>query len=343
MAPALAPGAITDLAGLAVGHAQVDGRPSGCTVLLCPEGAVCGVDVRGGAPGTRETDLLQPGSLVQQVHALLLTGGSAFGLDAASGVMRWLDERGHGLPVGPVRREEDGSSRPQVRVPIVPAAVLFDLGLGDPRLRPNADTGYAACVAAGRNAPAQGNVGAGAGATVGKLFGPARAMKGGIGTASLRLGAVTVGALVAVNAFGDVLDEHGRVLAGALDASGQRPVGSLQALLNGQAPLAATAGLATTIGIVATDAVLDKARARQLATLAHHGLSRAVSPVTLHDGDTLFALATGGSGCSPDASAFSSLGALAAEVVSRAIRNAVLAAQPLPAYGLRAATELSRN
>lgn len=347
MAPALAPGAITDVAGLAVGHAQVDGRPSGCTVLLCPEGAVCGVDVRGGAPGTRETDLLQPGSLVQQVHALLLTGGSAFGLDAATGVMRWLEERGHGLPVGTVGPMRggggEGQPRPQVRVPIVPAAVLFDLGLGDPRLRPSADTGYAACLAASRSAPAQGNVGAGAGATVGKMFGPARAMKGGIGTASLRLGAVTVGALVAVNAFGDVLDEHGRVLAGALDASGQRPVGSLQALLDGQAPAAATAGLATTIGIVATDAVLDKARARQLATLAHHGLSRAVNPVTLHDGDTLFALATGGSGRSPDASAFSSLGALAAEVVSRAIRNAVLAAQPLPGHGLRAATELSRN
>jgi L-aminopeptidase/D-esterase-like protein len=329
--PALAPGAITDVPGLSVGHAELADRPSGCTVLLCPEGAVCGVDVRGGAPGTRETDLLRPGTLVQQVHALLLTGGSAFGLDAASGVMRWLEERGHGLAVGPAR------------VPIVPAAVLFDLWLGDSRLRPTADTGYAACVAAHSGPPAQGNAGAGAGATVGKLFGPARAMKGGIGTASLRLGAVTVGALVAVNAFGDVLDEAGAVLAGALDEAGQHPVNSLQALLNGHAPAAATAGLATTIGIVATDAVLDKARAGQLATLAHHGLSRAVNPVTLHDGDTLFALANGRSGKAPDAAAFSALGALAAEAVTRAIRNAVRAARPLPDHGLRAAGELSRN
>lgn len=327
----LAPGAITDVPGLSVGHAELSGRPSGCTVLLCPQGAVCGVDVRGGAPGTRETDLLRPGTLVQQVHALLLTGGSAFGLDAAAGVMRWLEEHGHGLQVGPAQ------------VPIVPAAVLFDLWLGDARLRPNADTGYAACLAARTAAPAQGNVGAGAGATVGKLFGPARAMKGGIGTASLRLGAVTVGAMVAVNAFGDVLDEQGAVLAGALDETGERPLNSLQALLDGQAPAAATAGLATTIGIVATDAVLDKARAGQLASLAHHGLSRAVSPLTLHDGDTLFALATGGSGRTPDAAAFSSLGALAAEVVTRAIRNAVRAAAPLPAQGLRAVRDLSRN
>ena len=331
LALALAPGAITDVPGIAVGHAELAGRPSGCTVLLCPEGAVCGVDVRGGAPGTRETDLLQPGTLVQQVHALLLTGGSAFGLDAATGVMRWLEQHGHGLPVGPSR------------VPIVPAAVLFDLWLGDHLLRPDAETGYAACAAASSAPPAQGNFGAGAGATVGKLFGPGRAMKGGIGTASLRLGAVTVGALVAVNAFGDVLDETGAVLAGALDEAGQHPVNSVQALLDGRAPAAATAGLATTIGIVATDAVLDKARARQLATLAHHGLSRAVSPVTLHDGDTLFALANGRSGRAPDATAFSALGALAAEAVSRAIRNAVRAAQPLPAHGLRAARWLVRQ
>jgi L-aminopeptidase/D-esterase-like protein len=327
----LAPGAITDVAGVAVGHAEIAGRPSGCTVLLCPEGAVCGVDVRGGAPGTRETDLLRPGTLVEQVHAVLLTGGSAFGLDAATGVMRWLEECGHGLPVGPAR------------VPIVPGAVLFDLWLGDAGLRPDASTGYAACQSAGSSPPAQGNCGAGAGATVGKMFGVARAMKGGIGTASLRFGAVTVGALVAVNAYGDVLDEQGAVIAGALDAAGHRPIGSVQALLDGRAPAAANAGLATTIGIVATDAVLDKAQANRLASLAHHGLSRAVSPITLTDGDTLFALATGRSGRAPDTAAFGVLSTLAAEVVSRAIRNAVRAARSLPAHGLRAAADLSRN
>ena len=177
-APLPYPGAITDIPGLTVGHAAATGRPTGCTVVLCPQGVVCGVAVRGGAPGTRETDLLRPENTVQQVHAVLLTGGSAFGLDAAGGVMRWLDERGFGLPVGPAELN--------VRVPIVPAAVLFDLWVGDARIRPSADTGYAACEAAVSTPPAQGKAGAGLGAMVGKLFGPARAMPGGIGTASVR-------------------------------------------------------------------------------------------------------------------------------------------------------------
>jgi L-aminopeptidase/D-esterase-like protein len=303
--------------GIAVGHAAIDGRPSGCTVVLCPDttsGTVGGVVVRGGAPGTRETDLLRPENLVARVHAVLLTGGSAFGLDAAGGVMRWLEEQGRGLPVGPVR------------VPIVPAAVLFDLWLGDARLRPDAATGYAACLAASSDAPVQGNQGAGLGATVGKFFGISRASKGGIGTASLRLGAVTVGALVAVNAIGDVLDERGEVLAGALDEHRLRLAGVTHSLLRGVASPSAMrgmAGTATTIGVVATDALLDKAGATQLAALAHHGLSRAISPVTVNDGDTLFALATGSAGTAGD---LSTLGAMAAEAVSRAIRNAVIAA-----------------
>ncbi|KPF47117.1 peptidase S58 [beta proteobacterium AAP121] len=315
----LAPGAITDVAGLSVGHAAAVGRETGCTVLLCPEGAVAGVAQRGGAPGTRETDLLRPENTVQQVHALLLTGGSAFGLDAAGGVMRWLEERGHGFPVGDV-----------ARVPIVPAAVLFDLWLGDPRIRPGADTGYAACEAASAAAPAQGNAGAGLGATVGKLFGITRAMKGGIGTASLKLGRHTVGALVAVNALGDVVDEHGRVIAGARSEDGMRLVGSTAAVLAGAGPAAMMTGMATTLGIVATDAALSKAQATALAGLAHHGLSRALNPVTAHDGDTLFAVATGGSGTPGDLNA---LGMLAAEAVARAIRNAVLAARAWPAQG----------
>ena len=186
------PGSITDIAGLAVGHATESGRPTGCTVVLCAAGATCGVDVRGAAPGTRETDLLRPDNLVEQAHAVLLAGGSAFGLDAAAGVMRWLEERGHGFAVGPVVGA--GETATPVRVPIVPAAVLFDLWVGDPRIRPGADSGHAACKAASFEPPAQGNVGAGAGATVGKLFGIDRAMKGGIGSASLRIGSVTVGA-----------------------------------------------------------------------------------------------------------------------------------------------------
>lgn len=312
----LFPGAITDVAGLRVGHFTDARRPTGCTVLLCPQGAVCGVDVRGAAPGTRETDLLRPDNLVEHVHALLLTGGSAFGLDAAGGVVRWLEERGHGLGVGPSV------------VPIVPAAVLFDLWLGDHRIRPDAAAGYAACEAASHEPPAQGNVGAGAGATVGKLFGIERGMKGGIGTASLQSGAIRIGALVAVNPSGDVIDPaNGRVVAGTRGADG-RPRSATQAIAAGELPARALPGMATTIGIVATDATLTKAQANKLATMAHNGLARSIDPVhTMGDGDTLFALATGASGRPGEMTV---LGALAAAVMARAVLNAVRAAEALP-------------
>jgi L-aminopeptidase/D-esterase-like protein len=307
----LYPGSITDIAGLSVGHAAARGRPTGCSVVLCPQGVVGGAAVRGGAPGTRETELLRPENTVQVVHAVLLTGGSAFGLDAAGGVMRWLDERGHGLAVGPAR------------VPIVPAAVLFDLWVGDPRIRPDADTGYAACESASSAAPAQGKAGAGLGATVGKLHGIARASAGGIGTACIQVGTLRVGALVAVNAIGDVIDDTGQVIAGARQADGRGFVNSTQALLAGAGPEHLMAGMATTIGVVATDAVLTKAQTTALAAQAHHGLPRSVSPLTPNDGDTFFALATGTSGRTGDLTA---LGAMAAEAVARAIRNAVRAA-----------------
>ena len=305
----LALGAITDVAGLTVGHHTDSRRPTGCSVVLCPAGAVCGVDVRGGAPGTRETDLLRPENLIEHVHAVLLTGGSAFGLDAAGGVMRWLEERGHGFAVG------------AARVPIVPAAVLFDLWVGDPRIRPDADAGYAACEAAGVEV-AHGNVGAGAGATVGKLFGIERAMKGGIGTASLSVGGFTVGALVAVNALGDVLDEDGSIIAGSRTADGSALLGSVRALLAGALPLrlTGTAGSATSIGVVATDAALTKAQATKLAALAHNGLARSVSPLTMTDGDALFALATARVERPAD---MTLLGTLAAEAVAAAVRHAV--------------------
>lgn len=308
------PGSLLDVAGLAVGHHTRPDRPTGCTVVLCPQGLTCGVDVRGGAPGTRETDLLKSENTVDRVHAVLLTGGSAFGLDAASGVMRWLDERGHGLDVGPAR------------VPIVPAAVLFDLWLGDARIRPTADDGYAACQAASTTTLPQGSVGAGAGATVGKLFGVQRSMKGGIGSASVTVGGFTVAALMAVNAIGDVLGADGRVLAGARSEDGSACVGATARLLAGDSAMrvmAQMAGTATTIGIVATNALLSKAQANKLASLAHHGLSRAIDPITANDGDTLFALATGAAGRSGDISA---LGAMAATAVAAAIRNAVRAA-----------------
>ncbi|OYU99965.1 MAG: peptidase S58 [Burkholderiales bacterium PBB5] len=321
------PGAITDLAGLTVGHFTDPRRPTGCTVLLCPQGVVAGVDVRGAAPGTRETDLLHPLATMEQVHALLLTGGSAFGLDAASGVMRWLEEHGHGVQVGPAT------------MPIVPAAVLFDLWVGDARIRPNAAAGYAACEAASVAHPTQGCVGAGAGAAVGKLFGIGRAMKGGIGTASLKVGAITVGALVAVNAIGDVVDPAtGRVVAGARADDGRTPLDTVAALIDGQLPAHLMAGMATTIGIVATDAQLTKAQTNKLAAMSHDGLSRSINPVhTAGDGDAMFAVATGGSG---KPGHLTVLGALAAEVTARAVLNAVRAAHGLQDPNLPSARDL---
>jgi L-aminopeptidase/D-esterase-like protein len=310
-------GSITDVPGIAVGHFTDTRRPTGCTVILTPNGAVGGVDVRGAAPGTRETDLLSPLNTVEVVHAVLLSGGSAFGLDAASGVMRWLDERGIGVAVGPVR------------VPIVPAAVLFDLTLGDSSIRPDAQAGYAACVAASTDAPAEGNVGAGAGAVVGKLFGFDRAMKGGIGSASVTVDGITVGAIVAVNATGDVIDPAtGRLVAGARSADGLRLHGSTRAMLQGELPTHMAVGAATTLGVVATDAVITNSQANKIAQMAHDGLARSINPVhTQSDGDTLFALGTGETGRTANITV---LGTLAAEVVAQAVLSAVRAAESLP-------------
>ncbi len=315
-------GAITDVPGIEAGHFTDMRRPTGCSVVIAPEGAVGGVDVRGAAPGTRETDLLAPANTVEAVHAVLLSGGSAFGLDAASGVMRWLDERGIGLPVGPAR------------VPIVPGAVLFDLMVGDAAIRPDAAAGYAACGAASAQPPAEGCVGAGAGAVVGKVFGMDFAMKGGIGTASVRVGGVTVGALVACNALGDVVDPGtGRVIAGARTADGTGLRDTRRALLAGEAPTPLLAGTNTTIGVIATDATLTKVQATRLAQAGHDGLARAINPVhTASDGDTLFALATGRAAAHPGMLALS---VMAAEAVSRATVRAVLAARGLNEKGLR--------
>ena len=313
--PALFPGSITQVRGLEVGQFTDPRRPTGCSVVIARTGAVGGVDVRGAAPGTRETDLLDPANLVGVVHAVLLTGGSAWGLDAAGGVMRWLEEEGVGLYVG---------SAPGQVVPIVPAAVLFDLHVGDARIRPDAAAGYAACQAAGDEI-AQGNAGAGAGATVGKLFGMPYAMKGGIGTASVTLEGVTVGALIAVNALGDVVDPAaGTPIAGARTEDGQQLRGSVAAALAGDKPLALLAGANTTIGVVATDAPLTKAQCQRLAGAGHDGLARAIRPVhTMSDGDTLYARSTGMAG----ALDFNVLCTMAGEAVARACVNAVRAAQ----------------
>ena len=310
--------------GVQVGHFTHPERPTGCTVVLTPQGAVAGVDVRGAAPGTRETDLLAPTNSVTHIHGLLLSGGSAFGLDAASGVMQWLEERGHGVQVGPVR------------VPIVPAAVVFDLGVDDftlhpqgSRIRPDAQAGYQACVNASAAPVAQGNVGAGAGATVGKLNGPLCAMKGGVGSAALTVQGVTVAALVVCNALGDVVHPlSGELLAGARQAPDRRALLDVRhAQLSGQTLGPLPLGGNTTIGVVATDVPLHKAQCQRLAKVAHDGLARSIRPVhTPMDGDTLFALSTGTLAHPADMMLLSTL---AAEVTAMAVVNAIEAASSL--------------
>jgi L-aminopeptidase/D-esterase-like protein len=316
---------LTAVAGIKVGHHTLAARPTGCTVILAEAGAVAGVDVRGSAPGTRETDLLNPLNVVDKVHAIVLAGGSAFGLDAASGVMRYLDERGIGFPTS------------YGVVPIVPSAVLFDLGVGDPKVRPGADCGYAAASSASSGPIVEGNVGAGAGATVGKLHGMERAMKGGVGTAALTLpSGLTVAAILVVNAYGDVIDPAtGRVVAGVRTADGLG-LADARVLLRTGAPRKNPFGENSTIGVVVTNARLTKTQATKVAQMAHDGLARAITPIhTQSDGDTLFALATGGFAAEADVS---TVGALAAEVVADAVLRAVREAKGLP--GLPAVRDL---
>lgn len=298
---------ITTVPGVLVGHATDREAQTGCTVVLCPAGAVGGVDVAGGAPATRETDLLRPGMLVERVHAVLLTGGSAFGLGAADGVMRFLEEHGIGFDAG------------VALVPIVPAAALFDLGVGRSDVRPDAAMGHRACTAAGGGPVEEGAVGAGTGARVGHLLGTGW-MRGGIGTAVVDLpGGVLVGALAAVNAFGDVRDESGAIIAGARDpAGGFVDTARVLAEAPGEAPFARRPSH-TTLVVVATNATLSKAEANRLAHLAQAGVARVVSPAqTIFDGDVAFALSTGDA-----VSNQLTLGAAAAEVVARAIIRAV--------------------
>ena len=322
--------AITDVEGIKVGHYTDREGITGCTVVLCEGGAVGGVDVRGSAPGTRETDLMRPVNMVQEVHAVVLTGGSAYGLDAASGAMRWLEERAIGFDVG------------VGVVPIVPAAVLFDLTLGDPKARPDAEAGYLACQSAADGPVAEGSVGAGTGATVGKLLGPKLATKSGLGTASVKIGkGIVVGAIVAVNAFGDVVDpDTGGILAGT-----RKPAvgGFVNTAKRMQGDLGQTIlGFAnTTLAVVATNSCLTKEAANKVAQMAHDGLARSIRPVhTMFDGDTVFALATGkppkrgkAKECDP-----SVVGAVAAEVLARAVVRAARQAESLG--GLPAARDL---
>lgn len=316
--PAQAQG-LAALEGLAVGHHTLAERPTGCTVVLAEAGAVAAVDVRGAAPGTRETALLDPVNTVQEVHAIVLAGGSAFGLAAADGVMRYLSERNVGFETG------------AARVPIVPAAILYDLGIGDPAIRPTADCGYRAASAARSDTLEEGNVGAGTGATVGKLGGPGRAMKGGLGTALITLpGGVQVAALMAVNAVGDVHDpETGALVAGVRGTDGREIAGARE-ILRRPPPAAAPDGENTTIGVVATNVALTQAELGIVARMAHDGLARAIRPAhTPADGDTIFALSTGRRAGSIS---LLQVGALAADVTAEAIVRAVREADGIPGY-----------
>jgi L-aminopeptidase/D-esterase-like protein len=310
---------ITLIDGIRVGHAQDYDAITGCTIVLCEKGAVGGVDQRGGAPGTRETDALQPVHLVDKVHAVMLSGGSAFGLDAASGAMRYLEEKKVGFNVG------------VARVPIVPAAILFDLGIGSANRRPDADMGYQACLNASNRSPVEGSIGAGTGATVGKILGPGQSMKGGIGTFAMEIGAgVQVGAIIAVNAFGDIIDPStNEIIAGARTlkkgpikiGKGKLFADSLHVMkgLVGRTVFGAASRGNTVIGVVATNARFNKEQTAKVARMAMNGLARTMRPAnTMLDGDTLFSLATGRRKADVNI-----VGAYAAEVVAEAVLRAV--------------------
>ena len=327
--------AITDVPGIRVGHATNEQACTGCTVILCEAGAIGGVDQRGGAPGTRETDALHPLHLVQQVHAVMLSGGSAFGLDAASGAVRYLEERGIGFDVG------------VARVPIVPSAVLFDLGLGAAKIRPDAALGYQACLNADSGAVPEGNIGAGMGATVGKILGIGQAMKAGIGTCSLYIGkGVIIGAIAAVNAFGDVVDpQTGKIIAGARTlvhegikiGSGEYFADTLSVMQSLHTNTRLTFGRRgnTVIGVVATNARLNKEQTNKVAQMAQDGLARTIRPAhTMLDGDTIFALSIGTKHADVNI-----IGAYAAEAFAQAIIRGTRAA--LPVLGLPTASNLS--
>ena len=304
----------TAIEGIRVGHAEDLEAATGCTVVISEAGATAGVDVRGGAPGTRETDLLNPVNLVQKVHAILLAGGSAFGLDAAAGVMQYLEERKIGFDVR------------VTRVPIVCGAVLFDLTVGDHRVRPDREMGYRACLNAGTTPLRQGSVGAGTGASVGKILGMERAMKSGLGSYALQVEGLQVGALVAVNCLGGVVDPlTGEKLAGPLNDDGRTMADTEEIMIRSFAEKKDLFSGNTTIGVVATNAALTKAQAAKFASMAQNGYARTMRPAhSMVDGDTIFALATGGIEAD-----LSVVGLLAARVMERAVIAAVKSAESL--------------
>jgi len=306
--------AITDVPGIRVGHFTDLNAATGCTVILCEDGAVAGVDVRGGAPGTRDTDLLNPVNVVEKIHAVMLSGGSAFGLNAIGGVQRYLEEKGVGYEMA------------GVRVPIVPGAVVFDLDIGSATVRPGALEGYKACRDATSGPVAEGCVGAGTGAMIGQLKGKKCAMKSGLGTASMKFyGEIVVAALFVVNALGDIVDPaSGRIMAGIRCEDGKGLDNTLELMKQGYTYLSEP-GRNTVVGVVATNAALTKAQAAKIAGMAHDGLARSINPShSMHDGDTIFTLSLG-----DRLSDVTSVGSMAAEVTGMAIVNAVKKAASL--------------
>lgn len=313
----------TDIEGIKVGNYTHKEGATGCTVVICEKGATAGVDVRGGSPGTRETDLLNPQNLVDKIHAVVLSGGSAFGLDAASGVMKYLEERDIGFDV-------------QVtKVPIVCSAVLFDLVVGDYKIRPNMEMGYKACLNATNKECPNGNIGAGTGATVGKFLGLDRAMKGGLGSYAIQVEKLKVGALVAVNALGDIVDsETGEVLAGLLDEDKKRIIGTESEMVKAYGQRKNVFSGNTTIGLIVTNGSLTKSEANKLASMAHNGYGRAIRPAhSIFDGDTIFTMATGQVNADINV-----IGFLAAKAMEKAIVKAVKSADS--AYGIKSYREL---
>lgn len=304
-------GYLTDVEGIKIGHSQNYEAMTGCTVIICGEGASGGVDVRGSAPGTRETDLFEAEKMVDKIHGIVLSGGSAFGLDASSGVMKYLEENNIGLDVGPTK------------VPIVASAVIFDLNIGDYKIRPDLKMGYEAAKSARKNENRQGNIGGGLGASVGKILGPKSAMKTGLGSASLKLGDLVVSAMVLVNSFGDIYDiSNGRQMAGPYDYKERKLLNTIDIMKKAKKKLEFSP-TNTTIGVIATNGKLSKAEANKVSQMAHNGFAKSINPVhTMMDGDTIFTMAT--NEIKVD---INLIGVLAAEVMSRAISNGVVYAK----------------
>lgn len=305
------PGYITDVKGIKVGHCQSEEGMTGCSVIICEKGATGGVDVRGSAPGTRETDLFKAEKMVDKVHAVVLAGGSAFGLEAASGAMRYLEEKGIGLDVG------------VTKVPIVPSAVIFDLNIGDYRIRPDYNMGYIAAKNASIHNNLQGNIGCGMGATVGKILGPQNAMKSGLGSATVKVGELVVSAMVAVNSFGDIYDfRDNKQIAGVYDYKNNKLLNTVDIMKNQSKKLGFNVKN-TTIGIIATNAILTKAEGNKIAQMAHNGFAKTINPIhTMVDGDTIFTMAT-----NEIEADINLIGILGAEVMGKAIINGVLFAK----------------